>query len=110
MARTATIGEMTEPMTVQQRSTAAGAVTWSTLATIYASIRVSAGGETQQTEAIRSSVRYEIETHYRADITATMRLSWTPFRASSAKTLQINGVRVNHARPDRLILDCTEVA
>lgn len=101
-------GALDQRVIVQQRSSGAGAVTWSTLATIWAAVRSLSAGESQQTEAVRSTVQYEVEVEWRMDILPTMRLSWTPY-GGSAKTLQINGVRLQPTRR-RMLLDCTEVA
>ena len=106
----ARIGDLRERVVIQSRSTAAGAVTWSTLATVWAAVRAGSAGESEQAEAVHSSVGYEVEVHYRADVLPTMRLQWTPFSHGSAKTLQINGVRIAPGRPERLLLDCAEVA
>lgn len=103
------IGEMRDRVTVQQRSTGVGAVTWSTLATIWAAVAARSAAEGQQTEAIRSTVNYDVEIQYRTDVTPAHRLSWTPYRGS-AKTLQILGVRLVPGRPERMLLDCAEVA
>lgn len=110
-----TIGALDQPLTVQSKTTSTDtqlgrSVTWSTYATIWGSVRAVSAGEQQQTEAITAKVRYEVESHYRTDILPTMRLQWTPFRASSARTLQINGVRIAPGRPERIVMDCEEVA
>lgn len=109
MSAVATIGHLRERVTVQQKSTGAGAVTWSTLATVWALVSPQSAGESQQTEAVRSLVSYWVEVMWRTDITPSMRLSWTPY-GGSAKTLQINGVRMKPGQNQRLLLDCTEVA
>lgn len=110
---TATIGEMRERLTVQSKTTVADtqlgrSSSWATLTTIWAAVRPLSAGESLQTDAVTAKVRYEVETHYRTDITTVMRLSWTPFRAS-ARTLQINGIRLASGRPDRIVMDCEEV-
>lgn len=105
---TARVGELRDRVVVQSKSTAAGPVSLTTVATVWASVRPLSAGEGLQTEAVRSTVQYEVEIQYRVDVTATMRLSWTPY-GGSAKTLQINGVRIAPGRPQRLLLDCAEV-
>ncbi len=105
---TVSIGQMRDRITIQSKSTGAGAVSWSTVATVFAYVRALSAGEGLQTEAVRSTVQYEVAIRYRADVTATMRVSWTPY-AGSAKTLQILGVRISPGRPDYLLLDCAEV-
>ena len=81
----------------------------STLATVWANVRALNAGERLQAQAIGSNVAYEVEVQYRTDITPQMRLSWTPY-LGSAKTLQIVGHRMKPGRPERLLLDCAEVA
>ena len=111
MARTPTgaIGEMQDRIVIQSKSTGAGAVTWTTVDTVWASVRPLSAGEGLQTEAVRSTVQYEVTIRYRADVTPVMRLSWTPYLAGSAKALQILGVRIAPSR-DHVLLDCAEVA
>lgn len=109
------IGDLRERIVVQSNTTTPDsqggrASSWGTFATIWAAVRAQSAAEGEQTEAIRSTVRYEVETRYRADILPTMRIAWTPYTASAAKTLLILGVRMKPGRPERLLIDCAEVA
>lgn len=102
-------GELNDRVTIEQPSVTsdqARTKTWATLATVWAAIRASSGGEQIESAAVISSVSYEVEIRYRADVTPSMRVSWTPYLAAAAKTLQILGVRMTGR--DRLILDCAE--
>jgi len=58
--------------------------------------------------AMTAKQMYRVVLRYRPAITATMRVFWTPYRASSEKTLEIHGVRLL----DRAFmqLDCAETA
>lgn len=111
MARAA--GALRERVTIQQPTEVAdsqggAALTWSTLATVWAAVRpwVRGGAEYAQAAAVGAHADYEVEINYRTDVTPAMRLSWTPY-AGSAKTLQILEV----VAPDRmrLLLQCSEV-
>jgi head-tail adaptor len=67
--------------------------------------------ETLQAEAIQSITRYEAEIEYRPDITAKMQLQWTPFRHTTAKTLEVQGVKPHPKFPrKRLLIACGEAA
>jgi head-tail adaptor len=73
-------------------STQARLMTWSTLATVWGAVTPAGGGaETPAGAAMHASTRYEVEIPYRTDVTASMRVQWTPYRGT-AKTLQIEGV------------------
>ena len=58
--------------------------------------------------AITAVQRYRVTLRYQARITALMRVTWTPYRASAAKTLEIHGVKLLPDR-DLIELDCAEV-
>lgn len=59
--------------------------------------------------AITALQTYRVILRYRADITAKMRVLWTPYSTATAtqKTLEIHGVRLLHGRAF-LQLDCAE--
>lgn len=104
------VGQLSDRVTIQQPTFTAGVPAWPTLATVYAAVEPWA---TQRDEAIAGEApkgenRYRVTMWYRADVTPTMRLQWTPFLASTAKTLDISAVSL---LPDRLYmrLDCVEV-
>jgi len=107
-------GRLSQRVVIQQKTTTTDsqlgrAVTWSTLATVWADVQPATGGEQLQARAVGSQVQYVVEIQDRSDVTASMRLSWTPY-GGSAKTLQILGVRAKAGEPYRLLLDCGEVA
>jgi len=109
------VRDLTERVTIQQASAAATqarARTWSTLATVWAAVRASGqmGAERVQAGAVRASLRYEVEIQYRADVTPKMRVSWTPYRAAAAKTLEIAVIDRKDGRAERLLLYCAEAA
>jgi SPP1 family predicted phage head-tail adaptor len=66
-------------------------------------------GERIQAAAIGSAVTYRVEQRYRADVTAKMRVEWTPFKATTAKTFEIHGVTPKDGRRQYLLLECSEV-
>lgn len=82
---------------------------WGTLATVWASVKALSGAEVLAAQAVSSQVRYEVEIQYRTDVTPAMRLSWTPYSAT-AKTIEVLAVRLKDGKPERLLLDCGEVA
>lgn len=105
-------GELRDRVTIQQRAESADgqggrAVTWSTFATVWASVVAQSAAERFEAGAIGSVARYEIEIRYRADVTPKMRVSWTPYQGS-AKTLQIHGVVPRGGARARLVLECSE--
>lgn len=108
------VGNLTQRVIVQQPSEASNGqggatVTWSTLATVWASVVGISGSERLQAESVGSRVGYRVTVRYRADVTPRMRLSWTPY-GGSAKTLEILAVRMKEGSPVFLELDCEEVA
>lgn len=106
-------GDLRERVIVQRATTTADTqggrtTTWSALATVPASV---VPWETQQDEALRADAltamaRYRVWLRYRPDVTPTMRLSWTPYRMSTAKTLEIQAVSLRGR--ELLLLDCVE--
>lgn len=108
------IGALRDRVTIQSKTTTADtqlgrSVSWGTFATVWANVRPwpRAGGEFIQAGAIRSNVDYEIEIRYRADVTAQMRVLWTPYDGT-AKTLQILEVHPKEGNRERLLLECGE--
>ena len=111
---TAAAGELRERLTIQQNTpstTSQGgrSASWGTLATVWGAVRPVAGDEVLQAASIGSQMPFEMEIRYRADVTAKMRVQWTPYSASAARTFEIHGVRQNPGRPERLILQVGEV-
>jgi SPP1 family predicted phage head-tail adaptor len=85
-----------------------GVASWSTLATIWAHVKVVSGGESISDGVVTSSVRYEVSARYRTDATPAMRLQWTPY-LGTAKTLEILAVQPS-PDIDRIVIVCEETA
>lgn len=105
-------GDLRDRVTIQQKSTTADgqggrAVTWATLATVSATVKPVQMSERLQAAAIGSSLTYTVTIRYRPDVTPAMRLTWTPYRSSTTKTLEIHGVQPQNR--DGLVLECSEV-
>ena len=85
-------------------------VTTTTLETVWASVEPwqVQGDETLRTGGVTPTARYRVRMRYRADVTPQMRVTWTPYRATVAKTLEISAV--NLVSRDQIWLDCVEVA
>jgi SPP1 family predicted phage head-tail adaptor len=114
MATALTAGNLTDRVTIQQKSTTADgqggrSTTWGTLATVWAQVMPLRMGEKLQAAAVGSTLGYRVTVRYRADITPAMRIRWTPFKAASAKTLEIHGVQPFDGGRRLLTLDCAEV-
>ncbi len=108
-------GRLDARVVVQQKTTTADSqggrsVTWGTLATVWADVQSLSGAEQLQAGAVGSHVAYMVEIQDRTDVTPSMRVQWTPYGASAARTLEIGGVRQKPgAESYRLLLDCREV-
>lgn len=68
-----------------------------------------AGAEGLQAGRVVASANYTIKMRYRADITPLMRVQWTPFRATSALTLEISNMNPSTDGRKSTEFDCTEV-
>lgn len=106
-------GALRERVTVQAKTetedTQGGrAWVWSTLATVWAAVTPMRANEVLAAQSIGSQATYSVEMQYRADITPSMRVVWTPFRGT-AKTLEIAGIQTVGGRPVRMVLACGEV-
>jgi SPP1 family predicted phage head-tail adaptor len=93
------------PTTAASTQSGAGAVTFSTLATVWASVRALSAEERLEAGAVSSLVTYEIEMRYRADVTPGMRVQWTPY-SGTAKTFEVHGIRVGGRVMANLVLEC----
>lgn len=83
---------------------------WFTLATVNGSMTPLSASELLQAQAINSEQNYRAKIYYRPDVTPKMRISWTPYRFTTAKTLEIHGVLPDADEPRRfLVLDVAEV-
>ena len=108
-------GELRDRVTIQRATAAADGQggrtdTWSTLATVWARVAPMGMREQLQAEAMGSHLAYRVTVRYRADVTPHMRLSWRPYRATTARTLEIHGVQPHKGGRVWLDLDCAEVA
>lgn len=113
-APSTTTGDLIERVVIQQDTTTPDSQggrtsSWGTLATVWANVRTARASEQEQAQAIGSHVEYAVTIRYRADVTPLMKLSWTPYGASSAKTLQIVGVTPLEGRREFVALTCQEV-
>jgi SPP1 family predicted phage head-tail adaptor len=82
----------------------------STLASVWASVTSAAPApnESLKAGAVTPAVAYVVVIRYRTDVTPKMRLSWTPYLAATAKTLEIQGVQPFDGGREYLRLDCVE--
>lgn len=107
-------GDLRDRVTIQTPTLAADAqggrtTTWATLATVWALVAgAGANAEPLAAAAVTASAQYTVTLRYRYDVTAMMRLSWTPYRYGSAKTLQVHSVMPSHDRA-WVKLECSEV-
>lgn len=108
-------GELRERVTVQQPTTTTDAqkgraTTWGTLAaSLPAKVVPLSARERIQSAALGAQQVYTVLIRYRADVTTKMRLSWTPYKATAAKTLQIHGAQPHEGRRVFLNMSCSEV-
>jgi SPP1 family predicted phage head-tail adaptor len=105
-------GALRDRVTIQQPTTVTDtqggrSVTWSTLAIVWANIRPVRTVERLQAAAIGAHFDYAVTIWHRDGVTPKMRLSWRPYKATTAKTLEIHGV--TPIEREGLLLDCAEV-
>lgn len=108
-------GECTDRIVIQQKTTVAdsqGGRTkpWSTLATVWANVRAASANERVRAEALGSQLSFVITTYYRADVTPSMRIALTKYKATTATTLEIHGVAPVDSQREWMTLECAEVA
>lgn len=83
---------------------------WWAFATVWAMVRPMSAGEVLAAQSIGMQAQYHVEIGYRPDVSPRMRAQWTPYRYSTAKTLEIHSVLPHEAYPkDLLVLQCGEV-
>lgn len=105
------IGPLDQRLTIQTPTYASstqsgqGVPSWSTLATVWGSVKAMSGTEMLAASAVTSQVSYELEIRYRSDVTPKLRVQWTPYTGSS-KTFEIHAVQVGDRTSDRLFLQC----
>lgn len=99
-------GEMREKVTIQAESRAAdtiggAALDWTEVATVWANVVPSSGGEFVRSEELSATVTHRVTVRFRDDLTAANRLVWR------GVPLQIRSVL-----PDRwrryMVLECEE--
>ena len=110
------LGALREVVTIQHQveqpdGQGGASIAWATFATAAANVSAQlwSGRENRQAGALSSRVNHLVEIVYRADITPAMRLVWTPY-LGAAKTLEIAAVYQKDGQPDRLLLECSEIA
>lgn len=106
------IGAMQERVTIQRKTETnptggERVVTWATLATVWASVvPLTTQDEALRASAVTPTATYRVEMRYRVDLTTADRISWRPFRSTTARVLEISGIGL--AGRDLLRLDCVE--
>ncbi len=93
------------------------AVTWvdyftetATLTRLPASVMPTRiGTETLQAAQVGATLDYIVTVRYLADLDETMQLSWTPYKATTAKTLSIQGAQALDGRRAYMVLSCSEL-
>lgn len=113
-----TVNELRDRVTVQARAEGRDdeggrTASWSTFAANLAAAVVGAAPGVEQLPAagaaVRAIAKYLVTLRYRADLSVAMRLQWTPYRTTTAKTLEIHTVRDLDGRRRFTVLDCSEV-
>jgi SPP1 family predicted phage head-tail adaptor len=105
------IGTLRDRVTIQSvtyassTQSAQGVASFSTLATVWGAVKPLGGTESLAAASVTSQVRYEIEIRHRADVTAGMRVTWTPYRGPSV-TAEILAIQLHPSMTDRLVLQC----
>jgi SPP1 family predicted phage head-tail adaptor len=85
-------------------------LTWATHATVWGQQVPLSANELLAAQAVNSTQTYRLRIYYLATVTPKMRVSWTPYGFSAAKTLEIHGVLPDKDEPRRfMVLDVGEV-
>ncbi len=116
------IGALRDRVSILKRSTATDtqggrAVTWvdyitgtATLTRLPASVMpTKTGTETLQAAQVGATLDYTVTVRYLADVDETMQVSWTPYKATTAKTLSIQGAHALDGGRVYTVLECSEV-
>lgn len=117
------VGTLREWVTILKRSTSADTqggrtISWVDLVTgsatgltrFSASVVPTVANERMQaTTAVGADQAYTVEMRYRADVLPTMRVQWTPYLATTAKTLEVRTVQPKGGLRDAIQLACSEV-
>lgn len=107
------IRDLTDRFTVQQKTATADsqggrATVWTTLTTVWGAYRPLRTGERLRASAIGAETTAQVVIRYRRDVTPEMRLQWTPYKATTPKTLEIHGVTPVDGGREWLALDVAE--
>lgn len=82
--------------------------TWATKYTVWASINPLTGRERELLGLQSQDVGYRIATRYQANVTPSMRVTWTD-REANARTFDIEQVIEPMAKGEQLVLMCREI-
>jgi SPP1 family predicted phage head-tail adaptor len=115
-------GDLRDRVSVLKRSTSddgqgGRATTWvdvitesaSSLTRLAARVMPLRISERMQVASIGATLSYHVTLRYRADVTPKMRIQWTPYQATAAKTLEIHGVQALDGGRAFLLCECAEV-
>lgn len=72
-------------------------------------VPLAAGPERLEAAQVTALSTYTVTLRYRADITVLMRVLWTPFKSTTAHTLQISSVNAYAGGRAYLVLECSQV-
>lgn len=108
-----TTGELRDRVVIQSKTPSSDSqggrsVSWGTFATVWANVRAAGAREQLAQQSIGSRAEYMVTIRYRADVTPSMRLSWTPY-GGSALVLQILGIQPVDGRRDFMQMACGAV-
>lgn len=107
-----TVSPATGTMTVLFKNDAQGGqrLTWATLATVWGEQIPLTANELMTAQAVNATQTYRLRINYLATVTPKMRITFTPYGFSAAKTLEVHGVLPDKADPRRfMVLDVGEV-
>jgi SPP1 family predicted phage head-tail adaptor len=103
MATAMSTGRLTEQVTVLRPPN------WTVVASnVWAAVEYTTGNERIAGDQPISESHPVVTMRYRTDVAATMRLQWTPYQATTPKTLDISAVSPTSDR-QWIVLDCSEV-
>ena len=75
-----------------------------TLATVWGSVTPLNARELLQAQSIGSAQTYKGRIYYRADVTPKMRIAWTPYMNTAAKSFEVHGVQPDPDEPRRFLV------
>lgn len=77
---------------------------WRTTFTVWGKMEPLSTNESLQAQAINAITRYHAVIRHRPDVNAMMRIQWTPYLATTAKTLEISGEPTDHPDYPRVLM------